>query len=259
MVDKKWLGLALSSHVSLMLVFSLMGLLSAGTLLSPWLLHKVWVWLPALLFGFSVNIGISLGAVLIGTLLGVLIGVGTASQSKALRWVLGVYVQVFRNIPWLVLIYFATYVIPFELHVLGRVYVIPDWLKVIVGLALPASANVSEIVRGALQSIPATQWESARSLAFRFPQLLRYIILPQCIARGLASWMNLYAMIVMGTALSSLVGVHDVLDVVQIASNSLASSSFTLMAYVLVLIFFFLYCYPIARYTRVLEQRYRHV
>jgi ABC-type amino acid transport system permease subunit len=43
----------------------------------------------------------------------------------------------------------------------------PDWIKVVLGLALPASANVAEIFRGAIQSIPSAQWEAAQSLAFR--------------------------------------------------------------------------------------------
>jgi polar amino acid transport system permease protein len=79
-----------------------------------------------------------------------------------------IWVQVFRNAPWLVLIYFTTYVFPFELHLVhipGSPF--PDWVKVVLGLALPTSANVAEIFRGAIQSIPSAQWEAARSLAFR--------------------------------------------------------------------------------------------
>jgi polar amino acid transport system permease protein len=80
-------------------------------------------------------------------------------------------VQIFRNAPWLVLIYFTTYVFPFEIT-LGSTYVsFPDWVKVTIGLALPASANVAEIFRGAIASIPSTQWEAARSLAFSRGQI----------------------------------------------------------------------------------------
>jgi ABC-type amino acid transport system permease subunit len=49
----------------------------------------------------------------------------------------------------------------------------PDWVKVVLGLALPASANVAEIFRGAIQSIPSAQWEAAQSLAFRRGEIFR--------------------------------------------------------------------------------------
>jgi len=64
-----------------------------------------------------------------------------------------------------------------------------------------------------------------------------------------------YAIIAMGTALSSLVGIHDLIDTAQIASSTVARSSFTVLTYVATLVVFFAYCYPIARFTRWLEGR----
>ena len=86
---------------------------------------------------------------------------------------------------------------------------LPDWLKATFGLSLPVMANVSEIVRGAVQSIPYGQWESAESLAFSRRQTLWMIILPQCVKRMLPPWMNLYAILASATALASIVGVNE--------------------------------------------------
>lgn len=213
-------------------------------------------WSPALAVGFWQNILISLLAIGIGSALGLLIGALGASPLWIVRLPARVWVQVFRNAPWLVLIYFTTYVFPFEIHV-GHAYLpFPDWLKVTVGLALPASANVAEIFRGAIASIPSTQWEAARSLAFTRGQIFRSIILPQCFKRMLPPWMNLYAVITMGTALASLVGVHDLIDTAQIASNTVNLTGFTVLIYFSVLALFFAYCYPISRLTQRLERRY---
>ncbi|AZF53614.1 Glutamate transport membrane-spanning protein [Pseudomonas sp. R4-34-07] len=210
-------------------------------------------WSPALLAGFGQNILISLLAIAIGSVLGLLIG---ALALSPLGFVALLWVQVFRNAPWLVLIYFTTYVFPFEIHI-GNSYVsFPDWVKVTLGLALPASANVAEIFRGAIGSIPSTQWEAARSLAFTRGQLFRSIILPQCFKRMLPPWMNLYAVVTMGTALASLVGVHDVIDTAQIASNTVNMTGFTVVIYLSLLVLFFAYCYPISRLTQHLERRY---
>lgn len=210
-------------------------------------------WSPALVAGFGQNILISVVAIALGSVLGLLVG---ALALSPLGFVARLWVQVFRNAPWLVLIYFTTYVFPFEIRI-GSSYVsFPDWVKVTLGLALPASANVAEIFRGAIGSIPSIQWEAARSLAFTRGQLFRSIILPQCFKRMLPPWMNLYAVVTMGTALASLVGVHDVIDTAQIASNTVNMTGFTVVVYLSLLVLFFAYCYPISRLTQHLERRY---
>ena len=213
-------------------------------------------WAPALGKSLLVNIEISVLAVLIGSVAGLALGPLLLSPLAAVHVAARAYVQVFRNAPLLVLIYFSTYVFPFEIPLGHYALPFPDWFKVTLGLALPASANVAEIFRGAIQSIPHAQWDAARSLAFSRAQVFRWIILPQCVKRMLPPWMNLYASITMGTSLASLVGVHDLLDTAQVASNTVARADFTVLVYFTVLGLFFVYCYPIARFTRRLEQRY---
>jgi len=228
----------------------------AATGSTPAVLLHLWKWLPVLLRGLLVNIEISVLAMLLGTVVGLVIGALSLSPSKALRTATRWYVQLFRNAPVLVLIYFTTYVFPFEINLVSWTFPFPDWIKVVLGLALPASANVAEIFRGAIQSIPSAQWEAAQSLAFRRTQIFRLIVLPQCVRRMLPPWMNLYASITMSTSLASLVGVHDVVDTAQIASNTVARTDFTILVYFTLLALFFAYCYPIARATRALERRH---
>jgi polar amino acid transport system permease protein len=231
----------------------------SATATTPAVVTHLWTWLPVLLRGLLVNVEISLLAMGLGTLVGLVIGGFSLSPSRALRMATRWYVQVFRNAPVLVLIYFTTYVFPFELHLVSWTFPFPDWVKVVLGLALPASANVAEIFRGAIQSIPSAQWEAAQSLAFRRREIFRLIVLPQCVRRMLPPWMNLYASITMSTSLASLVGVHDVVDTAQIASNTVARTDFTVLVYFTLLGLFFAYCYPIARATRALERRHdRH-
>ena len=226
---------------------------------TPTALVHLWKWLPTLLRGLLSNIEISVLAMALGTLAGLVVGALSLSPLRLLRVVTRWYVQVFRNAPVLVLIYFTTYVFPFELRLVSWTVPFPDWIKVVLGLALPASANVAEIFRGAIQSIPSAQWEAAQSLAFRRSEIFRLIVLPQCLRRMLPPWMNLYANITMSTALASLVGVHDVVDTAQIASNTVARTDFTILVYFTLLGLFFACCYPIARATRALERRHdRH-
>jgi len=214
-------------------------------------------WSPLLLRGFGFNILISFMAMAIGTVLGAFLGLGLVSlrrPARALAWVL---TEFFRNAPWLVLLFFMIYMLPFRIQIGPLSIALPDWVKAVIGLGLPVMANVAEVMRGAVQSIHPGQWEAAESLGFSRNQQLWQIILPQCIKRMIPPWMNLYAILVMGTTLASIVGVNDVVTLagqVQAAEGGRTDLLVPLYGYVLLL--FFIYCYPIARLTQRLERRY---
>jgi polar amino acid transport system permease protein len=202
------------------------------------------------------NVLISILAIAIGTIIGVVLGIMELAPYRLVRAPALTYVQIFRNAPHLVLIFAATYIFPFEIVAFGNYIPFPDWIKAVVGLAIPASAHIAEITRGAIQSIPTAQWEAAQGLGFSRNQTLRWIILPQCVKRSLPPWMNLYASITMGTALASLVGVHELLHAATDASTAVQRNDFTVVVYLTVLMAFFLFCYPVSRFTQRLERRF---
>ena len=216
----------------------------------------LWEWLPVLLGGFVFNVAISFMAMGIGTASGTLLGIMQVSEARALRGTSWFVTQFFRNAPWLVLLFYCMFLMPFEFTVLGLTIPFPDWVKAVIGLSLPVMANVSEIVRGAIQSIPSGQWEAAHSLAFTRRQILFDIILPQCVKRMLPPWMNLYAILTMATVLASVVGVGEVMTLTQRALAAESRAEFLVPFYGFVMLLFFAYCYPIARTTQKLELRY---
>jgi polar amino acid transport system permease protein len=213
-------------------------------------------WTPLLLKSFLFNLLISFFAMLIGTVAGVVLGLARISLHGPVRGTSWIVVQFFRNAPWLVLLFFVMFLLPFEIHVGGNTVPLPDWIKATFGLALPIMANVAEIVRGAVQSIPTAQWEAARSLAFSRRQTLWKIILPQCIKRMLPPWMNWYAILTMATTLASIVGVSEVMAITGRITNAEGRTDLLIPIYSYVLLFFFAYCYPISAWTRRLEARY---
>ncbi|MBP2570755.1 polar amino acid transport system permease protein [Agrobacterium tumefaciens] len=225
-------------------------------ILDPSLGQVLLQWLPYLAKGFAMNVLISILAIAIGTFIGVLLGIMELAPYRLVRAPALTYVQIFRNAPHLVLIFAATYIFPFEIVAFGNYIPFPDWIKAVVGLAIPASAHIAEITRGAIQSIPTAQWEAAQGLGFSRNQTLRWIILPQCVKRSLPPWMNLYASITMGTALASLVGVHELLHAATDASTAVQRNDFTVVVYLTVLMAFFLFCYPVSRFTQRLERRF---
>ena len=213
-------------------------------------------WTPLLAKGFLFNLLISVLAMALGTLAGLLLGFARISLLAPVRGTSWLVVQFFRNSPWLVLLFFVMFLMPFELRIGGTTVPFPDWIKATLGLALPIMANFAEIVRGAVQSIPTAQWEAARSLAFSRRQTLWQIILPQCVKRMLPPWMNWYAILTMATTLASIVGVSDVMTITGRITAAEARTDLLIPIYSYVLLWFFLYCYPIALWTRRLEARY---
>jgi polar amino acid transport system permease protein len=214
-------------------------------------------WTPLLFQGFVFNIAISLFAMLIGTVLGTLLGLTLISLHVQLRRAGAGVMQFFRNIPWLVLLFFVMYLFPFHLSV-GPVSVpLPGWFKAVLGLSLPVMANVAEIMRGAVRSIPAGQWEAAESLAFNRRQQVFGIILPQCVKRMLPPWMNLYAIVAMSTVLSSIIGVTEVMTLAgQVSAAEGGRTDLLAPLYGYILLWFFIYTYPIAVLTSRFERRF---
>lgn len=214
-------------------------------------------WGPLLLWGFFFNLLISALAMAVGTVAGVPLGICQISKLAVVRRIAWGFTQIFRNSPWLVLLFICVLLIPFEIRVFGLRIPFPDWAKAVFGFALPVMANTSEIVRGAIQSVPTGQWESAESLGFTRRQTLAQIILPQCVKRMLPPWMNLYSLITMSTVNASVVGVTEMITLTgQVHAAEGSRPELLAPLYAFSLVCFFLYCYPISRWTQVLEQRF---
>ncbi|AKG24801.1 hypothetical protein IJ00_22890 [Calothrix sp. 336/3] len=204
--------------------------------------------------GFALNIIMSIVCMVISTILGVFLGLGQTAQQPIVRWLSWFWTQFLRNSPWLVILYVMLYLLPFELN-LGIIRVeFTSISKSIIGLSLVVAANISEIVRGAIQSIPSGQWEAARAMGYTGAQTLKLVILPQALRRMIPPWMNWYAILTMGTTLTNLVGVPEGLSTVRQVLE-LEGEKLAIPLYAVLMLLFFFYCYPIAWWTRKLEQR----
>jgi polar amino acid transport system permease protein len=224
---------------------------------APSIVATLLKWTPLLATGFLLNIAISFIAMGIGTLVGTFLGLMQVSLLRPVRGASWFATQFFRNSPWLVLLFYCMLLIPFEFRVGGTIVPLPAWLKATFGLALPVMANVSELVRGAVRSIPFGQWEASEAMAFTRRQTLWRIILPQCVKRMLPPRMNLYAILVVGTTLASIVGVNEAMTLTGDVLAAENRTELLVPIYLYLLLWFFLYCYPIARATVALERRFQ--
>ena len=223
---------------------------------TPGIIATILKWTPLLAQGFALNIAMSFMAMAIGTIAGVPLGLALISLLPPVRAGSWLVTQIFRNAPWLVLLFYCMLLLPFEFRIGNTIIPLPGWLKSTFGLALPVMANTAELVRGAVRSIPFGQWEAAESLAMTRRQTMWMVILPQCVKRMLPPWMNLYAILTVATPLTSVVGVSEAMTLTGDILSSEARTELLVPMYLYLLLWFFLYCYPIARATVALEKRF---
>jgi polar amino acid transport system permease protein len=228
---------------------------AASGAVDPSVLAALGRWAPVIIGGVLLNIGISILAMALGTVLGVPLGLLLMSHNPISRAPAWTAMQFFRNTPWLVLLFYVMFLTPYQVQIGGVTILLPAWVKAVIGLALPVGANVAEIVRGGVQSIPGTQWSAAESLGFSTLQTLRMVILPQALRRMLPPWVNLHAVLTMASSLISVVGIQDGLALTKAAVSAEARPELLVPMYLFLLLLFFAYCYPVARLTLVLENR----
>jgi len=224
---------------------------------APSIIETILKWTPLLAQGFALNIAMSFLAMAIGTTFGVALGLGQISLLSPVRASSWFVTQFFRNSPWLVLLFYCMLLLPFEIRIGNTFISLPGWAKATIGLALPVMANVSELVRGAVQSIPSGQWEASEALAFTRFQLLRMVILPQCVQRMTPPWMNLYAILTVATPLTSVVGVSEAMTLTGDILSSEGRTELLVPMYLYLLLWFFIYCSPIALATAAIERRFQ--
>ncbi len=207
--------------------------------------------------GFSLNLIISFFAMVIGTVAGAALGLMQISLLLPVRQGSWIVTQFFRNSPWLVLLFTIMLLFPFEIDLGFAVIPVPDWMKAVIGFSLPVMANISEIVRGAVQSLPTGQWESAESLAFTRRQTMWMIILPQCVKRMIPPWINWYCILTMSTPICSIMGVEESVTYTAQALNAEGDRPELIpVFYGFLLLIHFIYTYPIARGSIQLEKKF---
>jgi len=267
---RDWAGLATSRRFGI----------AVALVLSSWILidsavaqmvsaqgQTVWQtlvkWTPLMMFGpkgefggFVLNIVVSFIAMALGTFMGLWLGLGQVSPNRFISRGSWAITQLFRNSPWLVLLFYFMLLLPFFIRIGDTRIEVSGWAKATFALSLPIMANVSEIVRGSIASIPTGQWDSAESLAFTRTQTMWRIILPQCIKRMIPPWMNWYCILTMSTPLISILGVNDGMRLTQDALAAEGRSEYLIPLYLWLMSWFFIYSYPIAMLTRKLENRF---
>ncbi len=207
-----------------------------------------------LLEGLWIALRISLISVGISIPLGLIVGTLMTFKNKLLKGVFKIYLDIIRVMPQLVLlfiVYFGTS------RTLG--INISGEIASIIVFVFWGTAEMGDLVRGAMISIPKHQYESAESLGLTKPQVYYYIIIPQTVRRLIPLSINLITRMIKTTSLVLMIGVVEVLKVAGqiIEANRDTSPNAAFGIYLFVFVLYFLACWPISLLSRYLEKRWR--
>ena len=185
--------------------------------------------------------------------LGIVMGILMTMKNPILKAVLRVYLEFIRIMPQLVLLFIVFFGTTrwFGLNISGEI-------AAIIVFSLWGTAEMGDLVRGAIISIPKHQYESSEALGLTPMQTYFYIIIPQAVRRLIPLSINLVTRMIKTTSLVLMIGVVEVLKVAQqiIEANRMSSANAAFGVYLTVFLLYFIVCWPISMGARVLEKRW---
>lgn len=208
-----------------------------------------------LMGGLWTAVWIAAISLIIGLALGTILGMLRTLHNRVIRFILLMYLEFFRIVPTVVLLFLAYYILPRQFNVNWPA----TWMAVL-AFSLWVSAEFSDIVRGALESIPVHQRESGLALGLNQWQLFRYVLLPQAIRLELPATINLATRVIKTTSLLLMISIIDVINVGQqiIEANNQNYPTGVFWVYGLIFILYFIIDYPLSRWAKHLTAKQKY-
>lgn len=200
---------------------------------------------------------LTLVSLVCASILGIILGMFSISNSRVLKVISTVYIDIIRGTPLIVQVFIMYYGVGMSIlkpifnmswNELGGVFTAGA-----IALSMNAGAYMAEIVRGGIESVDKGQMEAARSLGLTYGKAMRKVILPQAIRTMLPSIINQFIISLKDTSLISVIGIRELtMNAKMIAANESAA---VLTVYVIAAIYYLVICTVLSRVAKILERR----
>jgi polar amino acid transport system permease protein len=208
-----------------------------------------------LLGGLWAAFRIALIAVALSIILGILLGMVMTLKNPVTRLITRIYLEFIRIMPQLVLLFLVYFGLTksFGINLSGEV-------SSVIVFTMWGTAEMGDLVRGALISIPKHQYESGAALGLEKIQIYRYIIIPQTLRRLVPLSINLATRMIKTTSLVVMIGVVEVLKVGQqiIEANRYTVPDSALWIYAAIFFLYFIVCWPVSLLASRLEKKWKN-
>lgn len=202
--------------------------------------------------GLLITLVVAFTGMIVSLPLGVLLALARRSAMPVVQAAAVIFIEFWRGVPLVAVLFFATYMLPLFLP--------PGWsidalLRVLVGIALFASAYMAEVVRGGLQAIPRGQYEAASALGLGYWKSMRLIIMPQALKLVIPGIVNTFIALFKDTTLVLIIGLFDLLKTVETAIVDPNWRNVATEGHLFAAFAFWIFCFGMSRYSQSLERK----
>ena len=185
--------------------------------------------------------------------LGLILALGRRSSWPVPRWLSIAFIEFWRGVPLVTVLFMASVMLPLFLPEGASVNKLA---RALIAIALFASAYMAEVIRGGLQSIPASQYDAAEALGFSYASAQRLVILPQALRNALPGIAGTFIGLLKDTTLVLVIGLFDFLGTIQLAAADPAWSapSTAITGYAFAAIVFWGLCFGLSRIGAAIER-----
>ena len=203
------------------------------------------------MLGFGNFVGgtlrLAIPAMILGFVLGVFIGLARLARPAWIRVPATVYVEFFRGVPLVMVIFWLWFILPVVLRM-----PLPEYGIALAAFVFFEAAYLGEIVKAGIQSVPRGQIESASSIGLRSTQTMSYVVLPQALRNMIPALVTQFIVLFKDTSLASIIGYVDLTKAAQIVNNREIRP---LELYLFIAVVYWICTYGMSRYASYLERR----
>ena len=202
--------------------------------------------------GLMLTLVIASIGIVISMPIGVILALGRQSRLPIIKSLSVLYIEFIRGVPLITILFMGSVLLPMFFPE-GMTF--DKLLRVLIVVTLFQSAYIAEVIRGGLQAIPIGQHEAADAAGLSYWQKTFYVILPQAIKVSIPNLVGNAIGLFKDTTLVLIIGLFDLLTMVGLTSADSNWTGFEPEGYVFVTIIFWVFCFSLSRYSKVLEDR----
>ena len=185
--------------------------------------------------------------------IGIILAFGRASKLPIIRSVTVTYIEFIRGVPLITILFMSSVILPLFFP---EGVTFDKLLRALIGITLFQAAYIAEVIRGGLQSIPSGQFEAADAVGLSYWQKMLLVILPQALKVAIPNLVGSFIALFQDTTLVLIIGLFDLLAMVQLTGSDSHWLGFETEGYVFVTLIFWAFCYGMSVYSKSLEKRF---
>lgn len=204
--------------------------------------------------GLLITLILAVSSIVVSMPFGILLALGRRSSMPVVSMLCTVFIEVVRGVPLVLVLFMAANMFPLFMSP----GINPDkLLKALVGISLFASAYMAEVIRGGLQAIPKGQYEAGQALGLSYWKMMGLVVMPQVLKIVIPSVVNNFIGLFKDTSLVTVVGIFDLLGIVQAGFNDpkWASAQTGNTGYFVLAVVYWVFCFGMSRYSMFIERQ----